>query len=162
MEFINMNFINETFPEYAKWAWLIAGTLLMMVEVFVPGVFVVWLGLAAVLTGITLSIFSDITVSYQLLTFSILSVICVFIGWYVYGKVLVKSSNREYSDLNNGAQSFVGKEYSVLEDSTNGRSRVKIGDTVWLVESKDELKEGDAVIIESVDGIVLHVKKKKK
>ena len=37
----------------AGWAWLIFGLVLLGVELVVPGVFMVWLGGAALLTGLT-------------------------------------------------------------------------------------------------------------
>ena len=142
------------------WSWLIFGVILMAIELFMPGVFVVWIGLAAVISGIIFSIFTDLTLSYQLLTFAILSIICVILGWYIYGQVLTKSSRKDYQTLNNGAESFIGNEYSLLEDVVNGRSKAKVGDTVWLVQAPDGLKQGAKVIVESVDGVVLKVKKK--
>lgn len=145
---------------FSFWSWLIFGVILMAIELFMPGVFVVWIGLAAVISGIIFSIFTDLTLSYQLLTFAILSFICVVLGWYVYGQVLTKSGRKDYKTLNNGAESFIGNEYSLLEDVVNGRSKAKVGDTVWLVQAPDGLKQGAKVIVESVDGVVLKVKKK--
>ena len=145
---------------FSFWSWLIFGVILMAIELFMPGVFVVWIGLAAVISGIIFSIFTDLTLSYQLLTFAILSIICVILGWYIYGQVLTKSSRKDYQTLNNGAESFIGNEYSLLEDVVNGRSKAKVGDTVWLVQAPNGLKQGAKVIVESVDGVVLKVKKK--
>ena len=145
---------------FSFWSWLIFGVILMAIELFMPGVFVVWIGFAAVISGIIFSIFTDLTLSYQLLTFAILSIICVILGWYIYGQVLTKSSRKDYQTLNNGAESFIGNEYSLLEDVVNGRSKAKVGDTVWLVQAPDGLKQGAKVIVESVDGVVLKVKKK--
>lgn len=145
---------------FSFWSWLIFGVILMAIELFMPGVFVVWIGLAAVISGIIFSIFTDLTLSYQLLTFAILSIICVILGWYIYGQVLTKSSRKDYQTLNNGAESFIGNEYTLTEDVDDGRSKVKVGDTVWLAQAPDGLKKGTKVIVESVDGIVLKVKEK--
>ena len=141
------------------WNWLIFGVLLMVAELFVPGVFIVWIGLASFLSGILFCIFK-LSLSYQLIVFAGLSVLCVILGWYVYGQVLIKSGRKDYKTLNNGAESFIGNEYTLMEDAINGRSKVKVGDTVWLVQAPDGLKKGSKVVVESVDGVILHVKEK--
>lgn len=155
-----MDTFSEWFADYENWCWLIAGVVLMTSELFVPGVFVIWIGIAAFLTGVILSIFPEITASYQLLTFTGLSVVSVFFGWYVYGQLIAKAPKKEYVDLNGGAQSFVGNEYSLISDMVDGRGKVRVGDTVWLAQAKENLPAGTLVIVEKADGIVLHVKKK--
>ena len=147
---------------FSFWSWLIFGLLLMVAELFVPGVFIVWIGLASFISGIIFCIFDNLSLSYQLLIFAGLSVVCVIVGWYVYGQVLTKSSRKDYKTLNNGAESFIGNEYSLLEDVFDGRSKAKVGDTVWLVQAPEGLKKGAKVVVESVDGVILHVKKKDK
>ena len=43
------------FPETIFfWHWLALGLFLMLIEVFVPGVLFLWLGLAGILTGLLL------------------------------------------------------------------------------------------------------------
>ena len=149
----------ELIMEYCMWFWLIMGVLLMIAELFVPGVFVIWLGLAAVLNGILLS-FIDMRFSFQLLSFAGFSIVCVLLGWYVYGQVMIHSSKKEYSSLNNGAEAFIGKEYLLTEDVVNGRSKVRVGDTVWLAQAPNGLKAGTPVVVEKVDGVLLFVKEK--
>jgi len=148
----------QIFTGLSFWTWLIAGVLLMVVELFLPGVFIVWIGLASVISGILFCIFSDLSLSYQLLVFAILSIICVIFGWYIYGQILKKSSKKEYSSLNNGAEAFIGNEYTLIEDVVNGRSKARVGDSVWIVHAPDGLKAGDKIIVGKVDGIVLWAK----
>ena len=145
---------------FSFWSWLIFGLVLMVAELFVPGVFIVWIGLASFISGIVFCVFDNLTLSYQLLVFVILSVVCVVLGWYVYGQVLTKSGRKDYKTLNNRAESLIGNEYTLIEDVVDGRSRAKVGDTVWLVQAPDGLKKGTKVIVESADGVVLQVKKK--
>ncbi len=154
-----MEVISTFFTTYIVWSWLILGLLLILAELFLPGVFVIWLGSAAILNGITLYFIPDLSFSYQLLIYSLYSVICVIIGWYVYGQVLA-SSKKEYNNLNNRAESFIGKEYVLAEDVVAGRTKVKIGDSVWLASASDNLKAGDKVIVEKVESTLLYVTKK--
>src|SRR6266581_6753035 len=43
--------MTETFSTLGTWNWLIFGVLLMALELIAPGVFLFWLGLAALLVG---------------------------------------------------------------------------------------------------------------
>jgi inner membrane protein len=58
------------------WGWVVLGLVLMGLELVAPGVFLVWLGLAAVLTGL---LDAGLGLSWQAawLTFSGLAVVAV-------------------------------------------------------------------------------------
>src|SRR5438552_14403066 len=44
--------MTETFSTLGTWNWLIFGVVLMALELIAPGVFLFWLGLAALLVGL--------------------------------------------------------------------------------------------------------------
>src|SRR5664279_2825728 len=44
--------VTEMFATLGDWNWLIFGVLLMALEVAAPGIFLFWLGLAALLVGL--------------------------------------------------------------------------------------------------------------
>src|SRR5258707_14004901 len=54
------------------WDWFIAGAVLLVLEVLAPGVFMLWLGLAALLVGV-ISLFVDWTWQAQFIAFAIFS-----------------------------------------------------------------------------------------
>ncbi len=44
--------IQDAFISLGAWAWIILGVLLIGVELLAPGAFFLWLGLAAIVTGL--------------------------------------------------------------------------------------------------------------
>jgi hypothetical protein len=58
--------------------------------------------------------------------------------------------------LNRRAQQHVGKTYVVAEAISNGRGKVRIGDTLWRVEGPDAA-EGARVRVTGSDGATLIV-----
>ncbi len=52
------------------WHWLILSVLLVILEIFSPGVFLIWMGLAAGLVGLLLLAFPELGWHYQLLGFA--------------------------------------------------------------------------------------------
>lgn len=139
------------------WYWLAFGMGLMLVEILVPGVLFLWLGAAAILTGLIMLAVPDMTWEVQLVVFAVLSVVSVFIGRrYVY-------SNPEPTDhptLNRRGDNFVGQQYTLDGATAGGQGRVRIGDTVWAVAVRPhgaELAAGARVTVTAVDGSTLVV-----
>src|SRR5260370_15275402 len=61
------------FASLGVWDWFIAGGLLLVLEVLAPGVFMLWLGLAAMLVG-AISMFVDWSWQAQFIAFAVFSV----------------------------------------------------------------------------------------
>ena len=56
----------------AYWDWFIAAVVLLLLEVMAPGIFMLWLGLSALLVGL-ISLFVDWSWQHQFLAFAIFS-----------------------------------------------------------------------------------------
>ena len=66
----------EMFSTLGTWNWLVFGIILMALEIAVPGVFLFWLGLAALLVGL-LSFVIHPSWEIQLLMFAVFAVAAV-------------------------------------------------------------------------------------
>jgi inner membrane protein len=125
---------------FGPWGWVVVGVLLCAVEVFAPGAFLIWLGLAAIATGV-------LTALVPLTT-------ATSIGYHSYGELARRAP---LAGLNRGAQDFVGRELVLVDAIEHGEGRVKAGDTVWRVTGPD-LPAGRRVRVVSVeDGVMLRV-----
>jgi len=65
------------------WHWWILAAALIILEVFAPGAFFLWLGIAAVAVGGVVYVYPAMGWEYQLLSFSVLSVISIVV-WRKY------------------------------------------------------------------------------
>ena len=139
--------------------WFSLGLLLVLLELFVPGVYLVWFGLSAFVTG-ALTIYHDFTVIEQSLVFGLISVVFALTGWFFYGRIMKRSKvSDRYKHLNDPAGQHIGKTYLLAEDVVDGRSKALIGDSVWIVECEDGLKKGDKVITAGgIYGVVKEIK----
>lgn len=139
--------------------WFTLGLALVLLELFVPGVFIIWFGLAAFASGV-LAVFYELTLIEQALVFSGFSALFLLAGWFVYGKIKKKEPAAEYKHLNDPAGALIGKTFLLAEDAADGRAKAKIGDSVWIVECEDGLKKGDKVKITGVvEGVILKAEK---
>lgn len=141
--------------------WLTIGVALMIIELIVPGTYLIWFGFAATVVGIMTWLIPDLALIWQLIWLALLSVFFAVIGWKVYGKLIFKQEiNSKYKDLNNPIAQMKGKTVEV--SSVKGdKIQVSVGDTVWPALSEGKFKVGDkAVITGSPNGVELTIKKK--
>ncbi len=118
-------------PGYAM--WLIAGLLLVSAEMLLPGLYLLYIGIAALLTGaITWAL--PIAIEWQFASFAVLAIASVFIGrrW--------TSSNAIDSDdplLNDRIGRLIGSQVVLVEAIVGGHGRARVGDSEWSVTGPD-------------------------
>lgn len=143
----------STFSALGVWIWFILGLVLLAVEVFAPGFFMLWLGLAAIATGF-LVLAVPLPWQAELGVFAVLSVIAL-LAWL---KLAKKASEAPADNpfLNRRAASYVGREFRLEEAIVHGAGRVRIDDSVWRLTGPD-LPAGSRVRVTAVDGPMLKV-----
>jgi membrane protein implicated in regulation of membrane protease activity len=115
-----------------------------------PGVFLMWLGLAAAIIGV-IDVFADLSWQSEIALLAVLSVLLV-----LFVRPRVKFPQGEPSNLNQRMYDYVGRSYVLHEAIVNGRGKVRIDDTLWVVTGSDRDK-GEWVKVKSVDGTRLVV-----
>lgn len=136
------------------WFWWALAAALLAAEAMVPGIFLIWLGLAAMATGLVRVVLPDISMSMQWIVFSLLSVVAVALAWRYRGSHPPGPTDRPL--LNRRSQQLVGRVVMLDQPIVNGRGRVKIGDALWAVSGAD-LPAGTRVRVESVADMTLAV-----
>jgi len=136
----------------AVWVWLGAGAVLLMLEMLAPGVFLLWLGLAAGLVGL-LSVFVRLDAGLQLTLFAVLS---LALGLFARLVLRYGVSVTDRGTLNKPGNRFTGQVVEVAEPIVNGRGKVKIGDTLWNAAGPD-VAAGGRVRVTGAKGVVLVV-----
>jgi membrane protein implicated in regulation of membrane protease activity len=136
-----------------EWLWLIGGVLLLIAELIAPGFFLVFIGGAAIATGLV-SMLVGIPIAAQLAIFSILAFLSARVGGrYAY------SYRYDYSSdplLNDRVRRMLGKVVVVVEPVDANGGRVRVGDSVWSARG-GPAAAGDRVRIVDVEGNCLKV-----
>lgn len=133
--------------------WLVLALLLGILELAVPGVFLVFVALAAAATGAILLAIPDLPLTGQLASFALWSVVAVLAGRRLYRDNPVESDD---ALLNNRSARLIGQPVMVIEAIEHGLGRVRVGDTVWLARGP-ETAVGVTMRVAGVDGAVLVV-----
>ncbi len=136
------------------WIWIILGLLLVGAEALAPGIFFIWFGLAAVVTGLTDAWFG---LSWQagLLLFAGLSVAFALVGRVVTGGA--KEVSRE-GGLNRRGQDFIERVFVLDGPIAQGEGRVRVGDSSWRIAGPDA-PAGASVRVVRVEGGTLVVER---
>lgn len=132
--------------------WGVLAILLALVEIVLPGVFMIWLAVAAALTA-TLVMLLPMGEALQLLAFAVFSVLAMSGGrlWYLARPVV-----GEDPLLNDRAARMIGRHVVVVEAIMHGRGRVRVDDGSWQASGPDAA-EGSFVIVTGVSGSTLTV-----
>jgi membrane protein implicated in regulation of membrane protease activity len=133
------------------WNWFIAAAVFLLIEVLAPGIFMLWLGLAALLVGI-ISIGVVWPWQAQFIAFAVFALVSVP-AWRHF------TSNRETADspfLNRRADTYVGRVFTLERPIVDGVGAVRIDDTVWRMRGPD-CPAGSRVRIARADGPCLLV-----
>ncbi len=131
--------------------WLIIGALLILFEIILPGVYLFWIGVAALIVGFILN-FLPLSLTIQILLFAIFCIVTVLIGVKTY-----KGKDRDITTphLNQarGAE-YIGKVFTLTQDVINNEGRLPIGDSVWGIHGED-LPAGTKIRITKANGNTL-------
>ena len=145
--------MTDMFVTLGTWNWLIFGVILMALELIAPGVFLFWLGLAALLTGLISFAYTP-SWQVQILMFAVFAALAVPV-W----RHLARSSSSGSADspfLNKRADALVGRVFTLEKPIVDGTGTVRIDDTVWRVAGPDA-PAGSRVKIVQADGAKLTV-----
>jgi membrane protein implicated in regulation of membrane protease activity len=134
------------------WVWLIGGLALAAAEMLVPGVFLIWLGAAALITG-GLTLGFGLPLAAQLASFAGVAVASVLLGRHVTGAVPTISDDPL---LNERTARLIGRTVTVVVPIAHGEGRVRVGDSEWIAVGADAVA-GEKVTIVGASGGRLRV-----
>lgn len=114
--------------------WIAGGALLVLAELAIPGVFLVFLAIAAVITGLLSLLFPELGLAGQLVSFAAWAVVSVLIGKRWYREFPVDSTDPL---LNDRVARLVGETVTVVQAIENGTGRIRVGDGEWTAHGPD-------------------------
>ncbi|OAF05253.1 hypothetical protein AYJ54_22700 [Bradyrhizobium centrolobii] len=144
--------MTDMFVSLGTWNWLIFGFILVALEVVAPGVFLFWLGLAALLVGLVSFVFHPAWQA-QLVMFALFAAAAVPV-WRRLARQKLDASSSPF--LNKRTEALLGREFTLEKPIIDGSGTVRIGDTVWRVAGPDT-PAGTRVKVVQVDGANLTV-----
>lgn len=134
------------------WFWLALGLVLAIGEMAIPGVFLIWLAAAALVTGLVAWVV-PVGMPVQVVLFAVLAIVFVFAGRNYLRRHPVEGADPMMNDRGGRA---VGQNVIVTHAIDGGTGRVKLGDSEWLARGPDA-EPGTRMKVTGHDGAVLVV-----
>ncbi len=138
----------------ASYGWWLLALLLIAAELVLPGYFLLWVGLAAAIMGLVMLVLPGLVFLAQAVLFALLAISVCFIYWKY-----IRPSAEQRDDqplLNRRGDRMIGRRVLVVDALVNGRGKVKVGDSEWLVEG-DDCPAGTPVRVVAINGTTLQV-----
>ena len=136
----------------AYWVWLTLGLVLAGLEMLAPGVYLIWLGIAALATG-ALTFVLEPSLPVQVIDFVFLALIAAFSARRLLGERGIPSADPL---MNRRGARLVGEIATVTQAIEDGSGRIHLGDSEWIARGPD-VPAGTKVRVAGSDGAVLLV-----
>jgi len=134
------------------WWWAIGGLGLLIAEMIAPGFFLVFVGAAAIATGLFTLLF-DLGLAPQLVLFVLYTALAVMIGKRWYGE---PHDGDQRHNINEPAKRLIGRSVTAVTDVDDHGGRVRVGDGEWSARG-GPATAGERVTVTGVEGNCLIV-----
>ncbi len=145
--------------QFEWWHWAVFGIALIVAELAVPAFVLVWFGLGALLVALVMLLVQDLSLTTQLLSWTIASVFMVFL-WFKIFRPGHHKTRVGMSDANVVGE--VGMLIQDVEPFRRGKVRFQkplVGAEVWDCIADDAIKSGERVKVLAVEGSFIKVGK---
>jgi len=136
---------------------LVLGAFCLIYEVFSPGAFLVIPGMVLLVLGIVGLLMPDVLMSiWAPIIALIVAVPVTLITLKVYQHLA-----KPEPPATTVAESLVGREGTVTVPTETGsmKGKVRIGGDLWSATSDEPIEEGTEVVVESSEGVHVHVRR---
>ena len=141
--------------------WTVLGAVLIIAEIFTTGFVLLWFGIGALAAAFAAFIGIN-SITAQFLIFAIVSIALTAASRTIF--VNYFSREKAGGDLKSGVEALPGKIGTVVSSSRGAlqEGAVKVYGSTWTafpIEGEEPLEAGDRVIVESVKGASIYVRR---
>jgi len=141
--------------------WTVLGAVLIIAEIFTTGFVLLWFGIGALAAAFAAFIGVN-SITAQFLIFAIISIALTAASRTIF--VNYFSREKAGGDLKSGVEALPGQIGTVVSSSRGAlqEGAVKVYGSTWTafpIEGEEPLEAGDRVIVESVKGASIYVRR---
>lgn len=143
--------IDALFDSY--WYWFSAALLLLVLEILIPGAFLMWIGLGAAGVGGFLLLFPTASFAWQLaaLAVSVTAAVLLGMAWQK------RTQRTQEHGLNLGLETYIGRTAVVSQDFVQGQGRIRLDDSFFSAYADQSIVAGQSVVVVGVGDLGLQV-----
>jgi membrane protein implicated in regulation of membrane protease activity len=121
--------------------WAILGMVLLLIEPFSPGVYALWIGIAAIFTAVIAFIAPGLDV-WLLLVFAVATVLSAVGGSRIYARMSMPAIA-----INDMQNQLIGKHGVCIAVGENNQIRIRVNGIEWAAIADDIITIHDAVVV---------------
>ncbi|MFL6210716.1 MAG: NfeD family protein [Pyrinomonadaceae bacterium] len=146
--------------EYIWVIWIVLAVILIVAEIFTPGFVLLWFGIGALASALVS--LAGFGYPLQFLVFFIVSMALTVASRTIFTKYFVRKELE--GGFKTGMDALPGKQGTVVTSSRGAlqEGAVKVYGSTWTAypaEGEAELEAGDRVVVESVRGASIYVRR---
>ncbi len=142
------------------WYWILAGFLLIGLELVVPSFTIIWFGFGALLVGLVLLLLPSLADWGQVLLWILFS-ISFAVAWFRFFKPKKYGTSAGLSK-----EGIIGETGMIIKgtEDSYGKGRIRfriavLGADEWVCVADEVLTVGDTVTVDDIEGQILKVRK---
>lgn len=134
--------------------WLIVAGLFAILEILTTGFLLIWVALAALITGAITTVF-NLQIQMQILAFTILSTVLLLFTRKLADRV------KPSKQMKTSYEKVIGKTGVIIEeyDEITGKGIVKVNGDTWSLIADESLEKGTKVKVIALKGVKLQVER---
>lgn len=132
------------------------GGLLLAAEMLGGNGYLLWSGIAGVVTGLLVWML-PLSWEWQGTLFAVLTLLAARL-WSRWLRNRVKRQKPADAQLNQRGQQLLGRRFTLETALVNGRGHVRVGDSSWPVIADEDLAAGSKIEVVAIEGITLHIR----
>lgn len=136
--------------------WLSLGGLLLAAEMLGGNGYLLWSGVAGVVTGLVTWLL-PVSWEWQGTLFATLTLLAAWL-WSHWLRRQVARQKPADAQLNQRGNQLIGRTFMLESTLVNGRGHVRIGDSSWPVLADEDLAAGSRIEVLAVEGITLRIR----
>lgn len=135
--------------------WLSLGGLLLAAEMLGASGYLLWSGVAAVVTGLLVWLL-PLGWEWQGICFAVLTVLAALLWWRWLSH---RAPSRASAALNQRGQQLIGQRFELDAPLSNGHGHLRVGDSSWPVVANEDFAVGTKVEVVAIEGIRLRLRR---
>lgn len=138
--------------EIQWWYWIVAGAVLILMELVVPSFFILWFGIGALLVALAMWLLPDLSLTAQIALWSGASLVMVALWFKLFAGARLKSQSGTAQGEVIGE---VGLLVSAVAPFQHGKVRFQkpiLGSEQWNCMADDAIAAGERVRIVAFEG----------
>ena len=142
----------------AWWHWVVAGIVLMLLELAVPAFFIIWFGIGAILVGLVMVIAPALSLTAQIVLWTVASV-AMTVVWF---RIFRTDRHATRSGQTGSVIGEIGLLATAVAPFQPGQVRFQkpvLGAEQWECRADEDIGAGERVRVVAVEGNYVQVQK---